>query len=232
LTNPETPTAAGLAQQLAHAQAARPALEPLPRPSQIPLSFAQRRLWFLDRLEGPNPTYNIAVALRLTGSLDYAALETALGDLVERHESLRTLFPEIAGTPHQLILEPANARPSLSVVPVTEATLAEALSAAARQSFDLSSQIPLRAHLFTLGSDEHVLVLVLHHIAGDGWSMAPLARDLKRAYAARSQGKLPELGPLPVQYADYTLWQERVLGSESDPESPIARQIAFWKQRA
>jgi nonribosomal peptide synthetase DhbF len=224
----ETPTVAGLAEQLAHAQAARPAPRSFPRPAQVPLSFAQRRLWFLDRLEGPSPTYNIPVALRLSGPLDCTALESALGDLVERHESLRTLFPEIEGTPHQLILEPANARPKLRVQLVTEATLAEALSAAARQSFELSSEIPLRAHLFTLSQSEQVLLLVLHQIAGDGWSMAPLGRDMARAYAARSQGKRPEQAALPVQYADYTLWQRQVLGSETDLESPIARQIAFW----
>src|SRR5271166_2718782 len=224
----ETPTVAGLAEQLANAQAARQALRPLPRPAQIPLSFAQRRLWFLDRLEGPSPTYNIPMALRLSGPLDRAALEAALVDLVARHESLRTLFPETSGSPQQLILEAVNAQPALTVLPVTEATLAEGLRAAAHQAFDLSSEIPLRAHLFTLSQSEQVLLLVLHHIAGDGWSMALLGRDLARAYVARSEGKPPELAALPVQYADYTLWQQQVLGSETDPESPIARQIAFW----
>jgi hypothetical protein len=116
----------------------------------------------------------------------------------------------------------------LSVVPVTEATLAEALNAAARQSIDLSSQIPLRAHLFTLSQSEQVLLLVPHHIAGDGWSMTTLGRDLTRAYIARRQGEAAQFPALSVQYADYTLWQEQWLGSEADPESPIARQIAFW----
>jgi Condensation domain len=119
----ETPTVAGVAAQLANARGARPALQALARPAQIPLSFAKSRLWFLDRLQSPSPTYNISVALRLSGPLDYVALEAALGDLVERHESLRTLFPETEGTPHQLILEAANARPKLTVQPVTEQTL-------------------------------------------------------------------------------------------------------------
>ena len=167
------------------------ALQPLERPAEIPLSFAQRRLWFLDRLEGPSATYNIPVAVRLSGALDAAALEAALGDLVERHESLRTIFPDNLGSPRQLILEALNARPTLTVLPVTEATLAEALAAAAQESFDLSAQIPLRVHLFALSQSEHVLLLVLHHIAADGWSLAPLGRDLARAYAARAKVQSP-----------------------------------------
>ena len=182
---------AELAERLNNAQAAKPPLRAMVRPAEIPLSFAQRRLWFLDRLEGPSPTYNIPVAVRLSGPLDSAALEAALGDLVERHESLRTIFPETLGSPRQLILEALNARPTLKVLPVTEATLAEALAAAAQQSFDLSAQIPLRVHLFALSRSEHVLLLVLHHIAADGWSLAPLGRDLARAYAARAQGAEP-----------------------------------------
>ncbi|MBV8278990.1 MAG: amino acid adenylation domain-containing protein, partial [Verrucomicrobia bacterium] len=205
-------------------------VRPMPRPAEIPLSFAQRRLWFLDRWEGPSPTYNIPIALRLSGSLDYAALEAALGDVVERHESLRTLFPESEGIPYQLILEPAKARPRFAVKAVTEGALSVAIAQAARYSFQLANEIPLRAQLFALSSNEHVLVLVLHHIASDAWSKAWLARDLVGAYVARSQGKAPELPVLPVQYADYTLWQEQLLGSETDPQSPISRQIAFWKK--
>ena len=106
--------------------------------------------------------------------------------------------------------------------------MAEALAAAAQQSFDLSAQIPLRVHLFALSQSEHVLLLVLHHIAADGWSLAPLARDLACAYAARCQDAAPQLPTLPLQYADYTLWQQQLLGSETDAESPLARQIAFW----
>ena len=205
-------------------------VRPMPRPAQIPLSFAQRRLWFLDRWEGPSPTYNIPIALRLSGSLDYAALEAALGDVVERHESLRTLFPESEGTPYQLILEPANARPRLTLQAVTEEALSVAIAQTACYSFELANEIPLRAELFILSPNEHVLVLVLHHIASDGWSTAWLARDLVGAYIARSQSKAHELPVLPVQYADYTLWQGQLLGSETDPQSVINRQIAFWKK--
>ena len=229
----EAPTVAGLARRLDEAQPARPALRAVARPAELPLSFAQRRLWFLDRLEGESEgrrsaTYTIPLAVRLVGALEPAALEAALGDLVERHESLRTVFPETFGVPRQLILDAGAARPRLAVAAVSEASLPAALAGAAQQGFDLAGEPPLRAHLFALGPSEHVLLLLLHHIAGDGWSLAPLARDLGRAYAARCGGRSPEFPALPVQYADYTLWQHAALGAESDPESAIARQLAFW----
>ena len=121
-----------------------------PRPAEIPLSYAQRRLWFLERLEGISGTYVIPLAVRLKGTLDRVALEEALGDLVERHESLRTLFPDRLGVPRQEILPPLSARPRLEIGSVDEAGLAAALTAAAGRGFDLSSEIPLRAHLFEL----------------------------------------------------------------------------------
>ena len=116
------------------------------------------------------------------------------------------------------------------MVPASEPTLAQALSDAARYCFDLGTEIPLRATLFTLDPNEQVLLLLVHHIAADGWSMVPLVRDLAQAYMARRQSKAPELRPLAVQYADYTLWQQQTLGDESDPESSLGRQLAFWKQ--
>ena len=230
----EAPTVEALVKRLGDdGQAARPALRAAARPAEIPLSFAQRRLWFLNRLDGENEghhsaTYTIPLAVRLTGALDRAALEAALGDIVERHESLRTIFPDTLGVPRQLILDAATARPRLAVTEVSATALPQALANAAQHGFDLASEPPLRAHLFALGAEEHVLLLLLHHIAGDGWSLAPLARDLGRAYAARSNGRTPELAALPVQYADYTLWQHEVLGAEEDKESAIARQLAFW----
>src|SRR5580700_6568646 len=224
----EAPSVEALAKRLDDGEGARPALVRVPRPNEIPLSFAQRRLWFLDRLEGPSATYTVPMAVRLTGTLDTAALEAALGDVVERHESLRTVFPETGGIPRQVILEASAAGPRLEVESVSEAALAGALAGAARHGFDLSAQPPLRAHLFVLGDNEHVLLLLLHHIAGDGWSMAPLWRDLAGAYAARLEGKAPQLPALPVQYADYTLWQHEVLGREDDADSAISRQLGFW----
>ena len=226
----EASTVAGLAKCLQASQSARPALEPLQRPAQIPLSFAQRRLWFIDRLDGPSPTYNIPLALRLRGQLDRGVLEAALGDVVQRHESLRTLFVELNGAVFQRILEPARAQPRLEVVPATERTLAQGLSDAARYCFDLGTEIPLRATLSTLQPNEQVLLLLVHHIAADGWSMLPLARDLAKSYVARLKDCRAQLPVLPVQYADYTLWQQQILGDESDPESSLGRQLAFWKQ--
>ena len=224
----ETPTVEALAPRLGEAGAARPPLLPVPRPAEIPLSFAQRRLWFLDRLEGPNATYTIPVALRLKGVLDRTALEAAFGDIVERHESLRTVFPDALGTPRQQIMDAEAARPRLEVAAVSEKDLPEVLARTAQWNFDLAARPPVRVQLFEVGTSEHVLLLLLHHIAGDGWSMAPLARDLARAYAARCAGRAPEFSRLPVQYADYTLWQHYALGGENDPDSAISRQLAFW----
>ena len=226
----EAPTVEGLALRLDAGRSPRPALRPVVRPAEIPLSFAQRRLWFLNRLEGPSATYTIPLAARLRGALDLAALAAALGDLVERHESLRTVFPETLGVARQLILSASAARPQLGVAPVTEAALGAALAAAAQRGFDLAREPPLRAHLFALGADEHVLLLLLHHIAGDGWSLGPLWRDLAAAYAARGRGEAPGLPALPVQYADYALWQHAALGQESDAGSALARQLGFWTQ--
>ena len=224
----EAPTVEALVGRLGDAQVARAPLRAQARPAEIPLSYAQRRLWFLDRLEGASATYTIPLALRVRGELDRAALEAALGDLVERHESLRTIFPDTLGVPRQVILDAGAARPRLAVTAVDETSLAGALSAAARTGFDLAREPPLRVHLFALGAGEHVVLLLLHHIAGDGWSLAPLLRDLGRFYEARCRGEAAAVAALPVQYADYTLWQHAVLGSEEDGESAIARQLSFW----
>jgi pristinamycin I synthase-3/4 len=155
------------------------------RPAEIPLSFGQRRVWFLNRLDGSSAIYTHQLALHLTGRIDRAMLEAALSDVIERHESLRTIFPENGGTPRQQILDAATARPRLSAVPTTQASIAEILTATSRQGFDLSTEIPIRPHLFVLGPTEHVLLLVIHHIASDGWSFRPLAHDLARAYNMR-----------------------------------------------
>ncbi|TDO16372.1 nonribosomal peptide synthetase DhbF [Bacillus subtilis] len=226
----DEPTVAGLAAHLDQAQSARPALQRAERPERIPLSFAQRRLWFLHCLEGPSPTYNIPVAIRLSGELDQGVLQAALYDLVCRHESLRTIFPESQGTSYQHILEADQARPDLHVTEIAEKELSERFTEAVRYSFDLAAEPAFRAELFVIGPDEYVLLLLVHHIVGDGWSLTPLTRDLGAAYEARCHGKAPEWAPLAVQYADYALWQQELLGSGDDPNSLIAGQLAFWKE--
>ncbi|WP_441012527.1 condensation domain-containing protein, partial [Escherichia coli] len=196
----DEPTVAGLAGRLDSAGASRQALSTMERPEEIPLSAAQRRLWFLNRLEGPNATYNLPLPVRLQGTLDTGALRAALADVVARHESLRTVFPDIDGQPRQLILGPEQAVPELTVTAVDASDLDTALSRAASADYDLSVEPPLRAQLFVLSPTDSVLLLVVHHIASDGWSNAPLSRDLSTAYAARSTGSAPDWRPLPVQY--------------------------------
>ncbi len=225
----EAPTVAVLAQRVVGAGRARLALTVCERPGVVPLSFAQRRLWFLDQLQGGGSAYHIAVAVRLSGCLDPEALKAAIGDVVARHESLRTVFPQIDGVPWQQVLDvDTGAWVWDEVTEVDQAGVAQAVTEVAGRGFDLATEAPVRARLLVVGPDEHVLVLVVHHIAADGWSMGVLGRDLGVAYAARRQGEVPGWSVLPVQYADYTLWQHQLLGDEADPGSVIAGQLAYW----
>ncbi|WP_435867063.1 condensation domain-containing protein, partial [Streptomyces zaomyceticus] len=226
----DTPTVAGLSAALDGAGSARSALRAVtPRPERIPLSYAQQRLWFLNRFEGPSATYNIPVALRLDGPLDREALHLALSDVVARHESLRTVFAEDGDGAHQIVRSVEDVRFELPVVEVAPEESEARLKEAVRRGFDLSSELPLRATLFAVSEDEHILLLLLHHIVSDAWSRGPLARDLTSAYASRVTGGAPAWQPLPVQYADYSLWQRELLGSEEDAESEISRQLTYWK---
>ncbi|MFF7977487.1 condensation domain-containing protein, partial [Streptomyces sp. NPDC007905] len=169
----------------------------------------------------------------LSGAVDVAVVRAALADVVERHESLRTVFADAGdGEPCQILIDVDAAAPVVPVVPVADMeALYASMAVEAGRGFDLSVQAPLRAVLFELPGDEFVLLFVLHHIAGDGWSVAPLAADFSQAYRARAEGQAPGWEPLPVQYADYTLWQREVLGNEEDPESAIAGQLSYWKQQ-
>ncbi|MGD1257656.1 amino acid adenylation domain-containing protein, partial [Mycobacterium seoulense] len=226
----EAPTIRGLAPLLGSGGGGPTRVVAGARPAVLPLSFAQSRLWFIDQLHGPSPVYNMAAALRLRGDLDTDALGAALADVAARHESLRTVFVAAEGTPRQVVVPPERAE--IDVVDATgwsPARLSEAVEAVAAHPFDLATEIPLRARLFRVAPDDHVLVAVVHHIAADGWSLTPLVRDLGVAYAGRCAGRAPGWAPLPVQYADYTLWQRAQLGDLDDPDSPIAGQLRYWQ---
>ncbi len=229
----EAPTVAQLAPRIGGEAGRLPPLVAGERPAVVPLSFAQNRLWFIDQLQGPSPVYNMAVALRLGGRLDADALGAALADVVGRHESLRTLFAAPEGIPQQLVVPAERADFGWQVVDASgwpASRLGEAIDTAARHPFDLATEIPLRARLFRVADDEHVLVAVVHHIAADGWSITPLVGDLGVAYASRCAGQAPGWAPLAVQYVDYTLWQRAQLGDLDDSHSRIAAQLAYWEQ--
>ncbi|AKA08273.1 hypothetical protein SAZ_42665 [Streptomyces noursei ZPM] len=197
----------------------------------IPLSFGQRRLWFLGRLDGPGAVYNVPFAFRLSGVVDVGALRLALGDVVSRHEVLRTVFFEVGGEPFQRVLDAGGVRVGLDVVRAGEGELPGLLEEAAGTVFDLEVDLPLRAWLFEVGPREHVLLLVVHHIAADGWSLGPLARDVSVAYGARCRGAAPVWPPLPVQYVDYALWQHELVGSDGAPgDAAVAAQVEYWRK--
>ncbi|MEO9327890.1 amino acid adenylation domain-containing protein [Gordonia aurantiaca] len=236
----EAPTVASLAGLAGSLQGVRIPLAPARRPERIPLSPAQQRMWFLNRMEPESPAYNIPVILRLSGHLDIEALEAALGDVMCRHEVLRTIYPEVDGEPYQHVLDRVAATVEMRQVPETDAP--QVVGEFVRRGFDVTTRPPLRVALIRLDenrttgsagtgdtSGEFLLVLVVHHIAGDGQSMAPLARDVMTAYAARHAGHEPDWEPLEVQYADYALWQRQVLGEEDDPQSLMHAQLEYWR---
>ncbi|MFI1018279.1 amino acid adenylation domain-containing protein [Streptomyces sp. NPDC020965] len=197
----------------------------------VPLSFAQRRLWFLYRLQGRSATYNIPFVLRLEGPLDTVALAAAVRDVTTRHESLRTLIRENEdGTPEQRVLSPEEAVFRIPVVDVAADAVDAATHDAGCEGFELETELPFRATIFRVAPQEHRVAFVFHHIAADGASMAPFLRDLVSAYSARQRGSAPNWPPLPVQYKDYTLWQRQLLGDEADPDSIAAMQLAYWRE--
>ncbi|WP_280412344.1 non-ribosomal peptide synthetase, partial [Nocardia asiatica] len=237
----EAPTVAALAAALESRTHGERGVElgSIARPDQLPLSLAQRRMWFLNRFDQTDDAdqqigsaaYNLPFALRLTGALDVAALGAALNDVIARHEVLRTVYPETPDGPVQLVL-PAG-RVALDLTPrlLAETDVASTVYTLAATPFDVTAEVPLRAALIQVDGapDTFVLAVVVHHIAADASSMGPLVRDVMVAYAARTSGDAPGWSPLPVQYADYALWQRAVLGAESDPESVAAAQIGFWR---
>ncbi|MET0316098.1 MAG: amino acid adenylation domain-containing protein, partial [Rhodococcus fascians] len=227
----ESPTVAQLAIRVEQeaGRGARIELSRGVRPERIPLSLAQQRMWFLNRFDTESATYNLPIALRLSGALDVPALQVAIMDVIDRHESLRTVFPNSADGPHQVVQDAAQIVPNLMPVSTTATDLQRSIAHLAATGFDVTADVPVRAQLFEITPTEHVLTIVVHHISADGWSLGPLARDVMIAYAARTEWESPAWVPLPVQYADYTLWQRAVLGSEDDASSLISQQVAYWK---
>ncbi|MDW4897352.1 amino acid adenylation domain-containing protein [Streptomyces californicus] len=230
---------AALVRTRAGAALASVPLSPVPRTGPLPLSPAQQRLWFLHRLEGPSPTYNIPLVLSVNGPLDRDALQLALHDLAERHETLRTVYPPTDNASGAAADGGADDSPRQHILPADDPAarpvlrLAEPgsdLTEAVRYRFDLATEPPLRTVLFSESPDHHTLLLLLHHIAGDGASTTPLARDLATAYTARAQGRAPEFAPLAGQYVDHAARLQSLLGSPAEPTALAETQLAHWRQ--
>ncbi|MFC9162401.1 amino acid adenylation domain-containing protein [Streptomyces fungicidicus] len=227
----ETPTPGALARRLAvrgHDAPHRPVLGDIARPQRVPLSFAQERMWFLHRLDEGAATYHIPLLVPVGPDLDAEALDAALCDLADRHESLRTVIAEHDGVAYQRVLETAELHPVLRRIDCPAAETAAHVTAALRRRFDLTAESPLAAWLLGTGT-ERVLLLVLHHGAADGWSLGPFAADLSAAYASRRRGRAPEWTPPAAQYADYALWQRALLAPGPDGPGRIERLTAHWR---
>jgi hypothetical protein len=224
----EAPTVSGLSSRI---EGLRPGSAPAPEIVRVEgrgreaLSYAQQRLWFLDQLHPGNPFYNINTAVALKGELDVEALEGALRELVERHEALRTRFPVVDGEAVQEVLESCE----LELERVEADGKAEArrvIEEAARRSFDLSTGPLMRALLVRVGEEEHVLLLSLHHIVSDGWSMGILVKEATELYEAHCEGRPSRLPALKIQYADYAAWQREWLKGEV-----LEEQLGYWRER-
>jgi hypothetical protein len=227
----QAPTVAALAQRLDGGGPARPPLVPRERPERIPLSHAQQRLWLIQRVDPGLTAYNFPLVARLPGGVDVAALRLAVHDVMARHEVLRTLVAEDgAGRPHQRIVPPADVTPVVDLVTADDEDDVDRLvTAASRRPFDLATELPVRVTVVERSPDDQVVVVLLHHVTTDEWSDRPFLRDLTTAYQARRRGRAPDWTPLPVQYADYTLWHREVLGDPDDSDSRASRQLAWWR---
>ncbi|MFD3488930.1 condensation domain-containing protein, partial [Streptomyces sp. NPDC058665] len=234
------PTPALLATAITGPESTRGGIFTTPRPEVLPLSSSQQRMWFSNQVDRRG--YTVPVRLRLTGVLHRRALEEALDDVIARHEILRTFYPHTGGLPRQEILPAAAGLVELEHRTVPAAELDESVAVRAGSAFDLTTELPLKASLFTAGdagaesgvdgaegAGEHVLLLLLHHIATDELSSGPLMNDLSLAYTARCEGRQVSWEPLPVQYADYAVWQAALLDPEKLDEE-MARGLAYWKQ--
>ncbi|MFD0021704.1 amino acid adenylation domain-containing protein [Streptomyces sp. NPDC058382] len=227
----EAPTPALLAPFVDTAPPAPPAAAPVTASGALPVSHAQHRLWFLDRI-GAGAAYNLPMLVRLRGEVDAAALEDALARVADRHEVLRTVFAESDGAPVRRVLTGKAGRPPFRHLRLAGDSVDGEIDRAARHCFDLRTELPIRATLFTTAErpDEHALLVLVHHIAGDGWSLRPLFRDLSRAYGARVRGADAALDPLAVPYGEHARHQVDRLGSPSDPHALAARQLTYWRK--
>ncbi|HEX5655886.1 MAG TPA: amino acid adenylation domain-containing protein [Polyangiales bacterium] len=197
-------------------------LLPVPRAAPLPLSFAQQRLWFLSKLESDPAAYNMSAAVKVEGALDYAQLKAAFGALIARHEALRTVFVEQAGVPMQRV---GDAEPDCELRELHPAALTQAAEAHVARAFDLERGPLVRLLVLRLGEREHALVLALHHIVADGWSLNVLVAELAELYAARLERRPSSLPALPIQYADFAVWQRRWL------EGAREAQLGYWRER-
>ena len=224
------PTLQGLAGEVAQAGASElPAIGAADRSAALPLSFAQQRLWFLDQMEGVSQAYHMPAGLRLRGRLDVVALEGALDRIVSRHEVLRTTFAVVGEQPVQRIGR-AEQGLSLRVHDLrgrseADRELQELVREEAQEAFDLQAGPLVRGRLIVLGEEEHVLLVTMHHIVSDGWSMGVLVRELSALYAAFVQGEADPLAPLAIQYADYAAWQRRWVSG-----AVLQAQGAYWQR--
>ena len=230
----ESPAPAQLAEALegqlrSGAVPGAPPILPVPRQGHLPLSFAQQRLWFLQQLDPASSAYNNPKALRVRGSLSTAVVAATLSELVRRHEVLRTTFPAVQGEPVQHIHPPTKVPlPLVDLCGLSEAARIEEARRVARQesvrSFGLALEAPVRFTLMRLSADDHVLLFILHHIAGDAWSLSVLDREVVEIYRALAEHRPRSLPEIPVQYADYAQWQRRWLQGEV-----LDSHLGYWK---
>jgi amino acid adenylation domain-containing protein len=232
----EEPTVAGLARRIEIAKRDKhnflpPTLKRVGRDQPLPLSFAQQRLWFIDQLHPQTALYNLPLALRLTGRLHLPALNQTFAHLIARHESLRTSFTAVDGAPRQVI-HPAQPV-SIPLIDLRRLTAQQRpvvceqlLRAAAGEPFDLSSGPLLRMLLVRQGEEEHVALLLMHHIISDGWSLGVLVREVTEMYEAYAAGREPELAELEVQYSDYAAWQREWLSG-----AVLEREMEYWREQ-
>ena len=226
----EGPTVAEVAESLRTAAPARAPVVHANQRCEAPMSWAQQRLWFIDQLEGGSAAYHIALALRLRGELDRNALQKALDALMERHDALRTIFVDANGGPLQKIVVESHfilQWTDLTPQPIEqrEAELERWAGKDLASPFDLSAGPLIRARLLRVSHDDHVLLIVVHHIVSDGWSNRVMIRELADSYDAYRDGRRSSLSPLPIQYTDYVSWQRQwLLGEEQQ------RQLEYWKK--